>query len=103
MGIYGKAGELVDNLNQALARGEPMIVLGPQLMEAGMGLLGRVTVLVEAAERSLDRTDGTLRHVDRLAVLAERYLDSAHHNAQLERRRLELEIERLERERAVPR
>ena len=97
-GIYGKAGELVENINEVIARGEPIIVLAPQLMEAGMSLIGRVGTLVDAAERSLARTDHTLARLEHLATMTESYLAMSRDNVALETRRLELEILRLERD-----
>lgn len=96
--IYGKAGELVENLNEVIARGEPMLVLTPQLIEAGMGLIERVEVLVGAAERSLARTDVALEKLASLSASAEALIALGKENARLEARKLELEIVKLERE-----
>ena len=101
-GIYGKAGELVESLSEVIARGEPMLVLTPQLIEAGMGLIERVEALIGSAEGTLARSDRALDDLAKLAITASALLEVGRANAALESRKLTLEIAKLERELAAP-
>ena len=90
MGIYGKASELVDSLQAALERGEPVVDLAPQLMQTGLELMRQGSQLME-------RTTETLERLDALGAGAEALLKQARVNAELEQRRLQLAIRQLER------
>lgn len=81
-GLYGKSSELVAGLLSALKRGEP-------LLDAGLSLVQQASVTLARCDRALDR-------VDRILAAGESLAPIVHENARLERRRLELEIQRLE-------
>jgi hypothetical protein len=52
---------------------------------------------MDRSAATLERSDRGLAQVEGLAQAAQRYLELASENARLERRRIELEIQRLER------
>jgi len=95
MGIYTNAGQLVDQLRVALERGEPMIVLGPPLMQSAIAILERGDDLVQSVGNTLGRCDRVLDRVDTLLAATERLIVANTELLALERRRLELTIAKM--------
>jgi hypothetical protein len=96
--MYGKASELIETLNQTLKNGEPMIDLGPQLMQTGLALMAEALQLAERSMATLERCDRLLEKVDRLFSAGDGMLELARQKSALELRKLALEIELLERQ-----
>jgi hypothetical protein len=97
MGVYANAGLLVDQVRGVLTRGEPMVAMGPVLMQGAIDALGRAERLMAAAEGTLERSDRVLVRADSMLALLERLATLQLVNVELEQRRMMLELERLER------
>ena len=110
MGIYGKASELVDTLQTAIARGEPIVDLAPQLMTTGLELMRQGSLLMDRVVRALDGLDtvsgagsdvlqrlgSTLDRLDELAGSQRALLSAQEEVARLQAQKLALEIRQLE-------
>ena len=97
MGIYGAASDLIDSLQAALERGEPVIDLAPQLMQMGLELMRQTTALSARVDGTLVRVEGAMDSLESLARATEALNGQLVANARIEQRRLELEVLRLER------
>lgn len=98
--IYGKASDLIETLDHALKQGEPMINLGPELMQTGLALMAQALLLAERSISTLDRCDRVLDRLDALLVLGDSSLETQRLKSALELRKLTLEVEALERAKA---
>jgi hypothetical protein len=94
--IYGKASDLIETLEKAIKNGEPMIDLGPQLMQTGLALMAQALALAERSINTLDRCDSMLKRLEGLSDSGDALIRVQQQVAALEKRKLELEIARLE-------
>lgn len=95
--MYGKASDLIDTLNQTLKNGEPMIDLGPQLMQTGLALIARALQLAERSVSTLDRCDRVLERIETIAAASDGVLALHRARTELELEKLTLEINALKR------
>jgi hypothetical protein len=104
MGVGDRVNALLDKTRTTLEHGDGVLGLLPRLIERGVTLMDegsllmkRGASLMDRSERALDRSDRALDTATALMEAATLFLRHASDNATLERRRLELEIARLER------
>lgn len=94
--IYGKAVDLIDTLDDALKKSDPMLTLGPELMRTGLSLMSAALVVAQRSVGTLDRCDRALDRVFEQLSTHDVLLAQLQQRLSLENRKLQLEIERLE-------
>ncbi|MCZ7686895.1 MAG: hypothetical protein M5U28_52380 [Sandaracinaceae bacterium] len=104
MSFTDQIGAIAEGVKKTLVLADTVLERLPLLVERGIALMGegsrlmgRGAALMDRATETLDRCDRALAESQSLVAVTKELAQRASDNALLERRRLELEIARLER------